>query len=240
MTELHSRGYFTAETEYDAVRVNIRNPNRITPNQIDIYKDGRWIAILLWINQRPLFEIIDRRIESGEIPLSWETPAGVFADGDVPDWLRPYVDLRNIFARYRSTPLPTLTQAEERRAEVEEWAVENSEVRAIFRGFRHPARMGLWLDVLRSVVAAAQTDSVITGRDWHYFQNAMKIDVELFMDRAQHWSGKENSIRNLSELHTPVQSIVNGPVVPIRVSCVSSTQLSAGRAVADGLLFGAA
>ena len=106
-----------------------------------------------------------------------------------------------------------------RRRRVVEWAIKNTARGAALYGARDPNRFKLWVNVLRSILAAVYDDTVITDAAfWRLMESSLTVDVKLFVDQATGWSSHESNIASLSALHIPIQGIVDGPPNPRRIS----------------------
>lgn len=255
-TPVGSRGLFNAETEYDTVRLDITREEQISPRTIKTYLDGRLTATMHGYSG-PLFDLIDRRFEAGEITVEFDTPLGTFRRPNVPDWIRTYVDLRDPFRRKVNT---ILTLVEQRRKDVEVWAVANTDWRLMAKaavtgktaatgdaltGRRRNVGQIWWGFVLHTL-AAAQHDPWLEHHDvWPAIEHNITIDGHTFVKKASAnvWNEVAGYFEAYSRIYKAPEMYLTS--APTQVHVIGATPpvqetLSAGADEARRIVYGSA
>ena len=245
---------FTATDVFDKVRVFIGWSDHSSADHIHIYNDGEFVSRLelapYSISQPELLSVIDRRVEAGTVDVEWWTQWGVIQDDDVPDWMRPYVNLRDPFIRERSTPLPTPTTVEQRRQQVTEWALRNTTPGMFIQGsilaWENPPsnrvrpKVVVWWHFVLMNLAAAQDDDWLEHVDvWPAIERNIEISAQDFFEHCaeQEWNEAAGYMEALSRIYKAGAYLTTAPTQVITVPPALS-KLHAGSDEAKRILFG--
>ena len=247
---------FTAEDVFDKIVVSIVSRTALDPGQITIYNEGEFVSLYSRSvhddPNRELFALMDRRVEAGTVDIEWITPWGTFNDADVPDWMRPFVDFRNPFARQRSTPIPVPTTVEQRREQVTEWATQNTTPGMFAQGsilaWENPPanrirpKVVIWWHFVMMNLAAAQDDDWLEHVDvWPAIERNIEITAQEFFEHAaeQEWDGPAGYMEALSRVYKAGSYLTVAPT-QIVTTPPALSKLHAGAAEAKRIIFGRA
>ena len=249
---------FTAETEYDKVRVDVTLETMLVAVQIKTFLDGVETGNMPHReydlgSYSDLFLAMDRRVEAGEVSVEYDTPEGLYTKEDLPEWLwHGYVLMRDPFRRVRSTPQPVITTVERRRGEINRWAIGNTQPRmfayasinAIERTATSVRPKGvIWWHFCMMNVAAAQHDEWLEDENvWPAIERNMELDLETFISQADEllWNGPAARMEALTGIYKASASLSSAPteiLLPAPLTPVTPT-LANGADEAKRILYG--
>ena len=241
---------FTAETEYDEVVVRMDYAEGVDHAVLETRLNGvttSYIYQTAYYDNNPHLTTIDRRAESGEITVSYVTPwsGEPVASGDIPDWMQPYINLRDPLLRIRSTPLPTISTTARRRRSVYQWAVGNTQPRLfIYATVKSAVRAqcSIWWDFVKMNVAAAQHNAWLEDETvWPAIQRNTQIYIADFLDEIDTalWSTPGALMGTLSAIYKAGESL---DVAPVRITLDPPADIPAtlalGKSHAERIVFG--
>ena len=245
---------FTATDVFDKVRVYVSGSEYWDADDIGVYNEGERVSRLRLnrysLTQPELLKVIDRRVEAGTVDIEWFTLWGIVQDADVPDWMRPYINLRDPFIRERATPLPTPTTVEQRRQQVTEWALRNTTPGMFIQGsilaWENPPsnrvrpKVVIWWHFVLMNLAAAQDDDWLEHVDvWPAIERNIEISAQDFFEHCaeQLWNGPAGYMEALSRIYKAGEYLTTAPTQVITTPPALS-KLHAGSDEAKRTLFG--
>ena len=249
---------FTADTEYDAVCVEMRNETQFVASHIDTFLDGERTGFLghndfLHGQYSALFKAMDRRVEAGEVSVEYATPMGNFTRENLPDHINNgYVRLRDPFQHIRSTPPVVPSTVEQRRRSVHQWAIGNTQPRMFaYASIKSSERTVttarpkgvIWWHFCMMNVAAAQHDEWLEDDNvWPAIERNIELDIETFISQADEllWNGPAARMEALTGIYKASASLSSAPteiLLPSPLTPVTPT-LANGADEAKRILYG--
>ena len=239
MPEITSRSPIrvTENTIFNKVEIGL-NVAHLEANRIDLFQDGEYVGRIqrlqpydAWPND--IYEIRKRVIEGSAI-LVWDftenslTGGRRVSDANVPLAFRHYVDERNPF---NLIDPPPLTQLEQRRKDVEDWARTNTTpailAKSIVEGY--PANNAdplankrrtlgqIWWNFVLMTTAAAQHDDWLSDDDtnvWPAIQRNTEVTAHQFFEDAavEAWNEHAGYIDALSRVYQAARNLTSAPI----------------------------
>ena len=208
MTEINTRapGY-SSSIQYDKVVVDMPSLTDLYPLHIYTQLGNVTTSFLRNSYQNRISDDARKvyaRIKAGGIAVEIRTPAGTFADDELPPYWQDYADMRNPFTwlRYeeeQAATEPTLTTVEQRRKDVTEWARANTTYELFSRATMNPAQATSptlldgrkwfagqiwWAFVLHNLAAAQHDEWLEDANVWPAIRRNIELDGYQFLDHV--------------------------------------------------------
>ena len=228
---------FESDTLYDHVEVSL-SIGRMYPEHIRVHFNDRitgGIANLQHGNVNPKIHQLAAKINAGEATLSYNTPAGTFADSEIPSWLSNFVNERdpfhwlNLLTPPAPPAPPALTTVEQRRKEVTEWAKANTGINLFIRATMNPSQASspteldnrrwfagqIWWAFVVHTLAAAQHDEWLEDTNvWPAIKHNIKINGYYFLDHVavNEWNEAAAYMDSFSRIYQAGRYLTTAPV----------------------------